>query len=228
MTTAEAAPSGSDPVGARSDKEAADFMLLEYQRISEAFFSLYSQMNEALRTYLTLMTVGSAAVALEFEILPQVYKISFVGGEDLRLLGALLLLLGLLGIPIFMSFVGIRGEMILYARTVNGIRGYFSNRHPDIRSFLVLPTTTAQPSHYEGWNRYFIWQLLLISSINAGLISIGTTLLFLLSLEAAAAAGLAFWFLLIVTQLLGYRYVAQKRDREFTQGKAISTVLSHK
>jgi hypothetical protein len=66
--------------------DGSDFMLAEYSQIANAFFNLYGQLNEILKTYLTVMTAGSAAVTFLFQFLPKLYPQAASLGNSLHAL----------------------------------------------------------------------------------------------------------------------------------------------
>src|SRR5207245_10071568 len=80
-------------------------MLEEYSRIAQAFFALHAQKNQTLRTYIALMTIGSGAAALVFQVLPKVFPAN-LPIADIGLLGILLLFLLGLGLKLYISLLG--------------------------------------------------------------------------------------------------------------------------
>ena len=159
------------------NKDGSDFMLAEYSQIANAFFNLYGQLNEILRTYLTVMTAGSAALTFLFQVLPRLYPAASAVGTSLFLLGALLVVLGLLGVMAFFAFIGIRSEMLLYARTINGIRAYFEDHTTELHNYLVLPRDEFLPKFFEGPRTAFFWETLLIGTLNSIILAAGVLLL---------------------------------------------------
>jgi len=158
-------------------KDSSDFLLEEYSQIAQAFFSLYAQLNQMLQTYLTVMTAGSAAVTFLLQILPKLYP-TVGSANDLTVLGALLTFLSFLGVMAFFALIGIRSEMLLYARTINRVRAYFKDKDPtSLPGYLVLPTTTQQPGFYEGRETYFFWEALFVGAINSVIFAAGVFLL---------------------------------------------------
>jgi hypothetical protein len=126
--------------------------------------------------------------------------------NSLYLLGALLIFLGLLGIMAFFAFIGIRSEMLLYARTINGIRAYFEDHNKELHDYLVLPRDEYLPAYFEGPRTSFFWETMLVGTINSIIIAAGTLLLFsipisptwgdwlvVLAVGGTAAHAIAYW-----------------------------------
>jgi hypothetical protein len=171
------------------NKDSSDFMTTEYDRISTAYFDLRDQVNEWFKTYVTL-------ISLPLTVLVAVTKI----GEDSNttnfstippIVSILLIVVAFLGFFVNLSIVSMRMEMILYARTINGIRRFFAelgqneNSTGKIKSlakFLILPTSDKQPPFYES-GRAMFWQVCMIGFLDA--------LIFLLAIQNLTSIG---WF----------------------------------
>lgn len=197
-------------------KDQSDFMLEEYSQIAKSFFSLYAQLNQILQTYLGVMAAGSAVFTFLLQFLPKLYP-GAGAASDLTLLGALLAFLGLLGIMAFFALIGIRLEMLLYARTINRVRAYFEERNvPALHNYLVLSTSLRKPPYYEGADRYFFWVTLLVGTINSVVISAGALLVSAYPINDYWLG----WFLAgsiagVVLHWQGYRWFAKRNEHDF-------------
>lgn len=193
-------------------------MLQEYSTIAQSFFSLYTQLNETLRTYLTLMTAGAAAATFLLQILPKLYVVP-ASFNDLRLLGLLFVFLSFLGLAACLALIGLRTEMLLYARTINGVRRYFYSRSPHIRPFIVLPITSFKPDYYEGAPSPYFWQIILVGAVNSALAVGG---LFLLSgwqvTDTITGSLFLVFVLLVVLHWVAYRLLCWQSDKGFPKG----------
>lgn len=128
--------------------KSSEFLLKEYDRISEAHFNTSNQISSFFRYYLTIMSVPSILVIYSNDKISLVnqlfdFKINFI----LRpYLGLLFIIISLIGLALTFYLIKLKFEHILYARTVNGIRNYFSCKDENLDNFLVLPTNKKIPS----------------------------------------------------------------------------------
>lgn len=190
------------------NKDSTDFMLTEYERISNAYFGLRDQVNEWFKAYLTL-------VGFPLTVLAAVLKIS---GENIStslddlpdIVSALLIVVSLLGGFVTLSIISMRMEMILYARTINGVRRYFANADIKLVDYLILPTCDIKPPFYESWRAIF-WQVLLIGILDGIIMFGGIQGLFKFGLPLKILIGLMF----MIAHWLVYRLMAWKREREW-------------
>ena len=199
------------------NKDASEFMLQEYERISTAYFGLRDQVNEMFKAYLTL-------VGLPLTVLAAVLKL----GEDrvIVTLGALpdvvsglLVVVALLGFFVTLTIISMRMEMILYARTINGVRRYFgqldldcppATPHPQLTQYLILPTSDAFPPFFESWRAMF-WQVCMVGALDG--------IIFGAAMQSLLRSGWL-WAILIglgyaLWHLGWYRYMAWRRSREW-------------
>ncbi len=191
------------------NKDSTDFMLTEYERISTAFFGLRDQVNEWFKAYLTI-------VGFPLTVLAAVMKISNSNNfsTDLNnlpnVVAGLLVLVAFLGFFVCLSIISMRLEMILYARTINGIRRYFGNQDTELPKFLILPTSDKVPPFYEVWRAMF-WQVLLIGFLDGVISAVGINSLVSLGWTWSALFGLV----VLVTHWDVYRLTARRRENEW-------------
>jgi hypothetical protein len=138
----------------------------------------------------------------------------------------------LLGIIIFTSMIGVRHDMLMYARTVNEIRGYFSKKYTTIQPHLVLPTSSSMPSFWETPLKYFFWEVTIVGLVNSSLITFALVLLNLiqvpsLSLSEMGNIVMVIIFFVIIHHLW-YFLLSYLRQREFEQSRKIGTTQTEK
>lgn len=199
------------------NKDASDFMIQEYDQIASAYFGLRDQVNDWFKTYLSLiglpLTVLVAVLRLAEEQLP----ISIAGLPDV--VAGLLILVAALGFFVALSIVAMRMEMILYARTINGIRRYFAELDQKAKSgagerelaaYLVLPTSDSIPPFFEPW-RAMLWQVIIIGFIDAAILTVAVQSLLRVGWLWSAVIGMAYG----LVHLGVYRWMAWHRDKEW-------------
>jgi hypothetical protein len=171
-----------------SENITSDFLLKEYERISEAHFNTSNQISLFFRYYLTLMSVPALLVLYINKDITTVENIfdSTVHFPLKPHIGWLCLLISLIGLALTIYLTKLKFEHILYARTVNGIRNYFHTQDENLKQFLVLPTNTKKPS-FIGFG---FGSLVFVNGlVNSSYLSIG---LFLLSTHCYILCGLLY------------------------------------
>jgi hypothetical protein len=194
----------------RSEKEmnrdSTDFMITEYDKIASAYFGLRDQVNEWFKAYLTL-------VGLPLTVLAAVTKIG-EGGISTSLtslpdvVAALLILVSFLGFFVTLSIIAMRMEMILYARTINGVRRYFGELDAELPRYFILPTSDSLPPFYEAWRAMF-WQVILIGFMDGIISIVGIQSLLKWGWALSILAGLAF----ILLHFIVYRFSARRNEK---------------
>lgn len=163
----------SDKGATEKYKNRTDFMLEEYKQIASAFFNLSNQRSRMLQHYLTLVTIPTGLVAAVLSLgSPSlgIYELPPV-------VGIFSLVIGIMGILVNAILIHMRFEMVFYAKTINLVRGYFTEHGegPDIRKYLGLPTTDALPHFDESptskqwWAKYTgtFFEVLFVGLISA-------------------------------------------------------------
>jgi len=166
-------------------KDATDFMIEEYDRISDAFFGLRDQVNEWFKSYLTLVGLPLTVLVAVIKLSESELTVSIEALPDL--VSGLLVLVAGLGCFMVLSIVAMRLEMIWYARTMNGVRRYFGELDqaahgqgqsaaqrstPELAKYFMLPTSDAYPPFFEPWRAIF-WQVLIIGVIDGVIAAVG-------------------------------------------------------
>lgn len=188
------------------NKDSSDFMLTEYDRISNAYFGLRDQVNEWFKAYLTL--VGFPLTVLAAILKLGGYSISASLTDLPDIVSALLILVALLGFFVTLSIVSMRMEMILYARTINGVRRYFANENSRMVDYLILPTSDSVPPFYESWRAMF-WQVMVIGIMDGIILIVAVLSLLGIGWLWSVFIGLAF----ITLHWSVYLAMALKREK---------------
>jgi hypothetical protein len=199
------------------NKDASDFMLQEYDTIASAYFGLSNRVNEWFKAYLAL-------VGLPVTVLAAVLKIGN-GGEPISIahlpdvVSGVLLVVALLGLFVTLTILSMRMEMILYARTINGVRRYFgvldrkaNAEASDFRlaDYLILPTSDALPPFFETWRAMF-WQVVTVGALDGIILTVAVQGLLAIGWPLGAVVGGAYGLL----HLGVYRWMAYRREREW-------------
>jgi len=157
------------------NKDSTDFMLTEYERISTAYFGLQAQVTDWFKSYLTLIGFPLTVLAASLRFGTGDISGSLTNLPDV--VAALLVALSVLGFFVTVSIITMRMEMILYARTINGVRRFFGVKDKKMAGFLILPTSDILPPFFEAWHSMF-WQIVLMGLIDGMLTGIGVNNLF--------------------------------------------------
>lgn len=191
-----------------TSKDSSDFMLTEYERISTAYFGLQAQINDFFKSYLTLIGFPLTILAAVLKLGPGGNSISLT---DLpNFVSLLLLLVSVLGVFVTFTIVAMRMEMILYARTINGVRRFFGEMDQNLPPYLILPTSDGKPDFYEPWRAIF-WQVLLIGILDSAIATFGLQSL----IKWQWTLGALFFLLFMALHLIVYRLIAFRRAREW-------------
>ena len=189
-----------------------EFMLKEYESIAAAHFDSQSGLRQQFRFYLIIVAVpltvlgfalnhpaGSPPPALEIGLftLPPLVSTVFIG-------------IGFLGVLLSLAMIHNAFDCVLYARTVNGVRKYFTDRasHSGVhlKEYFVMPIDKKKPKYFHF--RAFFWQHLLMSVLNASYVWLG-----LRNLHPGALSNFIFFAQLIV-EIVTYPYFAWRRERK--------------
>lgn len=192
------------------NKDASDFALEEFEKIAGAYFDLGHQINEWFRLYVALIGLPITAFAA-------FWRFGDTSWEELaQLIPVVLFIMSLLGMIVCAIVVSSRFEMILYARTLNGVRRYFieldkkKREKPAILAHLVLPNSDGTPHFYEK-GRPFFFQVGVIGFVNGSLIVLAGFLLGSIPEWVAFAVGI----FVGSAHLIVYRSSAKKRNAQF-------------
>ena len=174
----------------------SNFLLKEYDRISEAHFNTSNQISLFFRYYLTLMSVPAFLLLYinkDITVIESLFKESSSFSLKPQL-GWLCIIISIIGISLTVFLIKLKFEHILYARTVNGIRNYFTIQDPNLKAFLVLPTNTKKPS-FTGIG--FLSLVIVNALVNSAYLSFGFYLINILCYSV-------FGVILFVVHIAGY------------------------
>lgn len=133
----------------RESNVVDDFMLKEYESIAAAHFDCQAGLRQQFRFYLALMAVPLTVLglALKDRTASEIAHLGFSGIP--HVLWYTFIAVGILGILMFLTMIHIALDSLLYARTVNGLRAYFSHRAEnlsfDLTPYLLMPTDMRPP-----------------------------------------------------------------------------------
>ena len=150
-----------------------DFFLKEYQRISEAYFSTMNSISQFMKHYVALASIPLALAALFGR--PGYVRESVQGVLTANPAVALFLLLLICAVSFLLALYlfGLHLDAVLYAKTINGVRGYFAaqrgatisgTQFRQIERLMVLPIDPREPSFFSGT----IWALVSIFGLIVG------------------------------------------------------------
>jgi len=207
------------------NKDASDFAFEEYDKIATAFFNLQEQISEWFRVYI-------ATIGLPITLLTAIWKVQNPTGtlklSDIPIyVSGLMILVSALGFFICLIVISTRLEMVLYARTINGIRRYFAvidgNSTPspnaidenvpldpiELKEYLILPTNDITPPFYEAWRSVFL-QVIAMSIFNLTVLYVA-----LISLEISICISIPISLLFGSLHLIAYMIFAKRRENKW-------------
>jgi hypothetical protein len=155
-----------DAIPDKASKTVVDeFMLAEYQTIAAAHFDLHNGLRQNFRFYLGLIAAPVTVFAVYKDPNMEVFKLP----EVMLFLFSVISVLGFL---MFLNMINTRFDIILYTRTVNGVRAYFKVRADEsgntaFETGRKLPLDKNKPPYNEGWNRAYTWLFILIGFVNS-------------------------------------------------------------
>ena len=143
---------------AETEKYLKEFLISEYENISNAHFNISQRIAHFFQYTLAIYTAP-------LFLLSQKFAESMLKENA----GYIFSLVGFIGILMMMYIISLRFESLLYARNVNGLRRkiYEDNKFERYEDFSILPVTKKKPSYYDI---DFIWVVLTYSIINTAYI----------------------------------------------------------
>lgn len=137
----------------QDNKDFSDFLLSEYDHISNAHFEMTKQVSLFLRYYLLIMSAPAFIFTIYGKDVDSLRKI--LTGQDFGIsnyIAYFCLLISIIGLLVCMYMIKLKHNGILYARTVNGIRNYFysqKNLGEAQSTVIVLPIITSKPKYFN-------------------------------------------------------------------------------
>lgn len=211
-----------DPIPVKGEKTVIDeFMLAEYQTIATAHFDLHNGLRQNFRFYLGLIAAPVTVFAVYKDPRIEVFQLPEV---MLFLFGVI----SVLGFLMFLNVINTRFDIILYTRTVNGVRSYFKIRadESDNTAFEAgrkLPIDKNKPPYNEGWNRAYTWLFILIGLVNSAYFYVVLKNLersqILVTWRWGVREGVILWVLL---HFCAYVFLSRQREKREIPGIANS------
>lgn len=194
------------------ENDISDFLLKEYESISQAFFEARDTTAKWVKYYLIIMAAPFSFFAFMYKDKPRDFDISSLPGT----LSSLMLLIGLVGM--FLAFIIIESstDNILYARAVNGIRKIFMDRENEqfanIRQYVILPTDIKKPL-YLGWKKT-LWITIITGIINSSYLGIGLSQMEFLKNKSCCPIGWILGILFFVIHLAFYIMNSLRKEKK--------------
>jgi uncharacterized HAD superfamily protein len=212
-----------------------DYLLTEYENVAEAHFKTIEAISSFFRYYLIIM-------GIPFALYSAIIGLSSPMGQfvnALTILAAVVsLAISIVGFLVMLYIVNLRMDVILYARTVNGIRKHFYDRADlDINSKLhlrTLPQTPTLPGYFEPI--FFLPVVMSFAVFNTLYFVLGVTILFsplpnisglTLGSFAGLWSGIPIWIWAVVMVIVSLflhplSYFGVTRHREMTYLRSYS------
>lgn len=209
--------SDKDAIADTMSKDASDFMIQEYDQIAKAYFGLRDQVNDWFKAYLSLIGLPLTVLAAVLKLTSGELTVSIDQLPDI--VASLLVLIATLGFFVVLSIVAMRMEMILYARTINGVRRYFGDLDHttksgtgkrELKDYLILPTNDLEPPFFESWRAMF-WQVILIGFIDGAILTVAVQSLARVGWLWSIVIGVAYGLL----HLGVYSWMARRREKKW-------------
>lgn len=166
------------------------FLLIEYTNLAQAFFSAGATLTQFFQYYLLALGVPLTAAGIAIKVSDNTLDLQAVMVAPTgRVLGFVFLVIGFVGVCMAAYIMNLRIDALLYAHSVNGIRGYFYNLpglRDGVHKYRVPSTDTEFPPFLETWS--FIPVVTAFALLNSAYLASGLALV-LKSMCAAALLG---------------------------------------
>jgi uncharacterized HAD superfamily protein len=130
-----------------------DFLLAEYASISQAHFNTNTAIGAFFKNYLAIVGIPMTIVGVLFSYFSKSGSATVSLPDYAFAIHAISWLVGAIGLCVMLYVINLRLDALLYARHVNGIRQYFSNRFQvEVESEFatrVLPRSISLPRYFE-------------------------------------------------------------------------------
>lgn len=217
QTSATSRGSVGQPDRDDASKGAVEYLLDEYDHVAQAHFETISSISAFFKHYLVIMAVPitlTSALLSVTNLDPRIVQ---------PVAGGVLAVVAVVGLSVFLYIVSLRLDVILYARTINAIRKYFTERlDPDPlvgESVRVLPKSRHQPGYHEP--RFFYPVVFAFAIINGAYMGVAVSLLTGDYSAQSAFFGLAAAGVLALIHPLAYLAQARHRDSHYLAPRAI-------
>lgn len=134
--------------------DLSDFQLKEYENISQAHFKTNEVIVAFFRYYLLIVALPIPLIGTLFGVYGETDELVKISGLQFPV-AAFALGVAVLGFFIMCYLTGLRCEAILYAKTVNLVRGYFL-RSGNAKVQYMLPITAEKPEMAKSRDHIYI------------------------------------------------------------------------
>jgi uncharacterized HAD superfamily protein len=192
-----------------SESTYEKFLLSEYNHVAQAHFNTGTTITQFFQYYLLVVTIPITLAGAVLKISTGTLDVGVLIDSNIApFLAVFLMVIAVVGLCMLAYITNLRLDALLYARTINGIRKYFTARSTlSIDEELwtrTLPRAIHQPRY--GELRFFVWVVLAFAFMNS-LYAYAGTGLFIGSWSRAWWAVVPFFILhfMIYAALVGYR-----------------------
>ena len=199
-----------------------EFLIAEYNNIAHAHFNTVTSISQFFKHYLLIVSVP-VSIAVLFLKPAELKAIAALLDKHPLVPAVALTIVSVLGACVLGYMINLRCDAILYARTVNGIRKYFSETsgltlEEDVR-FRVLPKSAHLPPYFEG--PYFLFVVLTFAIVGTTYFSAGWYFYWIAN---NWQIGPNFWLLVASApwlHLFIYAWLSQHRERRYLRGHIV-------
>ncbi len=205
---------GATQVSLAARKTVVDeFMLKEYESIAAAHFDSQSGLRQQFRFYLVLAAVPLTILGLAFkESSGDIERFNIL--KPPVFLADTFFAVGVLGVLMLLAMIHTAMDATLYARTVNGVRGFFSARGnefgTELAPYLLMPIDMNKPKYFRI--RSFFWQVVLIAAVNTAYTVVPAFSIWPVTMEHTVVIPLSAF----VAQLAIFRCICWLKERQKT------------
>jgi hypothetical protein len=186
-----------------------EFLLIEYTNLAQAFFSAATSITQFFQYYLLALGVPLTAVGVIAKLSNGKLEEIQVSGVS-AVLGALFLVVSVVGVCVATYIMNLRFDALLYARAVNGIRRYFYGKSTLQKEMTmktrVLYIDVDKPLFFEGF--IFLPVVFAFAVLNSAYLFLGVSLLKVGILCASLFTGVFF-----VGHVVWYGILAGRREK---------------
>lgn len=174
-TTANGDNASAGQPADRTDKCLDEFQIAEYQNIANAHFSMVTSISHFFQYYLIIAALPVSAAAVLFRLAPASASGDLMPDSYRPAITGVFTVIALVGFLVMIYVVNLRLDALLYARTVNGVRGYFWDKFdvsPEVERVLrALPRKIDTPGYWE--TRYFLPVVMAFGLVDSGYLLLG-------------------------------------------------------
>jgi|GEM_PF-1362758 len=189
-----------------------DFLLAEYANLAQAFFSAGTTITQFFQHYLLALGIPLTAFGVAAKVSDGVLAFATLRQTDAgQYLGTLFLVVAATGLCVALYIINLRLDALLYARAVNGLRGYFYDRESlreDGRKKLnSLPAGGKLPKYFETW--FFLPVVLAMAMLNSAYLLLG------LLLATSGRFGMIWAGVYVVIHVAAYYLLTLDREHRY-------------